>query len=79
MSKNGTFRVMIKAGQNLVKRSFHSRCGLDGDLEHFYYYPLETTNKCHIDIQRNKKDKTIFKFSDLFIVLSPKRNDFFTN
>ena len=40
MSKNGTFLVMIKAGQNLVKRSFHSRCGLDGDLEHFYYYPL---------------------------------------
>ncbi len=40
MSKNGTFWVMIKAGQNLVKRSFHARYGLDGDLKHFYYYPL---------------------------------------
>ena len=36
MSKNGTFLVMIKAGQNLVKRSFYSRFSLDGYLEHFY-------------------------------------------
>ena len=30
-----TFRVIIKAGQNLVKRSYHSRFNLGGDLEHF--------------------------------------------
>jgi len=30
-------------------------------------------------MQRNKKDKTIFKFSDLLIVFNPKWYDFITN